>query len=215
MNWERSVMEIRPQASDALLIVDVQVDFVSGSMAIPGAETIVPVLNRLMGRFPTVILAQDWHPPGHVSFASAHPGAQHGGAVTVAYGTQRVFNDHCVQGTPGAEFDPGLDLTPASLIFRKGMRREVDSFSAFYENDGHTRTGLAEYLRARGIERIFCGGLSRYGCVKASAEGARRDGFTVAMIDEAARGRASDDAATMERSLAENGVTWVSARQFA
>ena len=95
------------------------------------------------------------------------------------------------------------------------MRREVDSFSAFYENDGQTRTGLAEYLRARGITRVFCGGLSRYGCVKASAQGARRDGFTVSMITEATAARASDDVASMERSLSEDGVTWAAASDFA
>jgi nicotinamidase/pyrazinamidase len=162
-----------------------------------------------MQRFPLVVLAQDWHPSGHVSFASAHAGAKHEGTVTVAYGTQRVFNDHCVQGTKGADFVPGLDVHRAQLILRKGWRKEVDSFSAFYENDRRTRTGLAEYLRARGVERVFCCGLSRYGCVKATAEGARRDDFEAFMIEDASAGRASDDVAGMERSLAAQGIRWI------
>jgi len=197
-------------ASDVLIVVDVQNDFVSGSMAIPGSESIIPVINALMPRFAHVVLAQDWHPPGHVSFASAHAGAKHGGTVQAPYGIQRVFNDHCVQGTRGAEFAPGLDLQRARLILRKGWRREVDSFSAFYENDGATRTGLAEYLRGQGVKRVYCAGLSRYGCVKATAEGARRDGFEVFMVEGASAGRDSDDKAGMEKSLAEQGIRWVS-----
>jgi nicotinamidase/pyrazinamidase len=202
------------QKSDALLIVDVQNDFVSGSMAIPGSEAIVPVINALMARFAIVVLAQDWHPPGHVSFASAHADAKHGDTVTVAYGRQPVFNDHCVQGTAGASFAPGLDLERPQLILRKGWRKEVDSFSAFYENDRATRTGLAEYLRARGVERVFCCGLARYGCVKATAEGARREGFEAFMVEEACAGRASDDRAGMERSLAEQGIRWIAPRMI-
>jgi nicotinamidase/pyrazinamidase len=200
------------EASDVLIVVDVQVDFVSGSMAIPGSESIIPVINALMPRFRTVVLAQDWHPPGHVSFASAHAGAKHGGTVQTRYGTQRVFNDHCVQGSKGAQFAPGLDLDCAELILRKGYRREVDSFSAFYENDGTTRTGLAEYLHGRGMKRVYCAGLSRYGCVKATAEGARRDGFEVFMVEEASAGRATDDSPTMEKSLAQQGIRWVNPR---
>jgi nicotinamidase/pyrazinamidase len=199
------------QSTDALIIVDVQNDFVSGSMAIEGSESIIPVLNALMKRFGHVVLAQDWHPPGHVSFASAHAGARHGETVKVSYGPQRVFHDHCVQGTRGSEFAPGLDLGRAELILRKGMRKEVDSFSAFYENDGATRTGLAEYLRARGVKRLYCGGLSRYGCVKATAEGARRDGFEVHLVEEASAGRESDDGAAMEKSLADQDIRWVGA----
>ena len=197
------------EASDVLLVVDVQNDFVSGSLAIPGSESIVPVINALMRRFEHVVLAQDWHPQGHVSFASAHAGARHGDTVQTPYGKQRVFNDHCVQGTPGAQFAPGLNLDRAELILRKGFRREVDSFSAFYENDGSTRTGLAEYLRGRGMRRVFCSGLARYGCVKASAEGAKRDGFEVFMVKDACAGRATDDVAVMEKSLVEQGIRWV------
>jgi nicotinamidase/pyrazinamidase len=197
------------EATDVLIVVDVQVDFVSGSLAIPGSESIIPVINGLMQRFRHVVLAQDWHPRGHVSFASAHAGAKHGGTVQTPYGIQRVFNDHCVQGTPGAQFAPGLNLDRAELILRKGYRREVDSFSAFYENDGSTRTGLAEYLHGRGMKRVYCAGLSRYGCVKATAEGAKRDGFEVFMVEEASAGRTTDDTATHERSLAERGIRWV------
>lgn len=200
------------EATDVLLVVDVQNDFVSGSLAIEGAEAIIPVINDLMPRFALVVLAQDWHPARHVSFASAHPGAAHGGTVQTPYGTQRVFHDHCVQDTPGAAFAPGLDTGRAALIIRKGTRREVDSFSAFHENDRVTGTGLAEYLRGRGVRRVYCGGLSRYGCVKASAEGARREGFEVFMVEGASAGRAADGTDSMERSLAEQGIRWVSPR---
>jgi len=203
------------EATDVLLVVDVQNDFVSGSLAIPGSESIIPVINALMRRFHHVVLAQDWHPPGHVSFASAHAGAKHGGTVQTPYGSQRVFHDHCVQGARGAQFAPGLEVDRAELILRKGYRREVDSFSAFYENDRATRTGLAEYLRGRGLRRVYCAGLSRYGCVKATAEGAKRDGFEVFMVEEASAGRTTDDFDGMERSLAEQGIRWVAPRALA
>src|SRR5262245_57131031 len=121
--------------SDALVVVDVQNDFVCGSLAIPGARDIVPVINRLVVMFPHVIVTQDWQPPGHISFASAHAGAKHLDRVQTAYGHQTVFHDHCVQGTPGAEFDPDLDISKAELIIRKGYRTHVDSYSAFFEND--------------------------------------------------------------------------------
>jgi len=173
---------------EALIVVDVQNDFVSGSLAISGAEAVIDPINRLAAAFEHVILTQDWHPEGHVSFASAHPGKQHGDLVTVDYGPQRLCRDHCVQGTWGAEFHPGLQVTKSELVLRKGYRRAVDSFSAFYENDGSTVTGLGEYLKARGFRRVFCTGLARYGCVKATAEGAIRDGFSVVMVDDACKG---------------------------
>lgn len=207
-----STTRITVEPTDVLLVVDVQNDFVSGSMAIADAKSIIPVINRLAEKFEHVILTQDWHPAGHVSFASAHPGAIHGGAVTTAYGLQRVFNDHCVQGSQGAEFDPDLRLTKAELVLRKGYRLNVDSFSAFYENNGTTATGLGEYLRARGFKRVFCTGLAMYGCVKASAEGGRRDGFEVFMIDDACRGstRSAEGDAAAAKSLADKGVIRIS-----
>lgn len=201
---------MRLTASDALIVVDVQNDFTRGTMAVPGAAEIIAPINRVAAAIAHVIVVTDWHPPGHVSFASAH-GVRHGDAVETAIGTQKVFNDHCVQGEWGAELDPDLALTKAELVFRKGYRADLDSFSAFYWNDETTSTGLSAYLKARGIERLFCAGLARFGCVMKSALGAARDGFTVAMIDDASKGRPNpvEDERSLER-LAEAGVTWTS-----
>jgi len=179
--------------TDALIVVDVQNDFITGSMAIPDSKSIIPVINRLAQTFAHVVIAQDWHPAGHISFASAHPGHKHGDTVEVAYGPQRVFNDHCVQGTHGAELDPELELTKAELVLRKGYRKDVDSFSAFFENDQKTVTGLAAYLKARGIKRVFCTGVALFGCVKATAEGAHREGFEALIIEDASKGRVTTD----------------------
>ena len=202
---------IKLSSDDVLLIVDVQNDFVSGSLAIPQAETIIPVINRLVGTFDHVIAAQDWHPAGHISFASAHPGRSGGETIDVSYGPQRLFNDHCVQGTTGAEFHRDLDLQRAELIIRKGYRNEVDSYSAFFENDQKTATGLAAYLHARGFRRVFCVGLALFGCVKATAEGARREQFEAVIIEDASKGRpVADDAnERAERALRDLGVDFI------
>ncbi|MCC6777344.1 MAG: nicotinamidase [Hyphomicrobiales bacterium] len=202
--------------ADVLIIVDVQNDFVSGSLAIPGARDIVPVINRLVVGFEHVIVTQDWHPPGHVSFASTHPGTRHLETVETAYGPQTVFRDHCVQGTPGADLDPGLDVTKSELILRKGYRRDVDSYSAFFENDRKTSTGLGAYLHARGFRRVFCCGLALYGCVKATAEGARREQLETFIIEDASKGRETTDGAN-ERAVQELnrlGVITVDSRHF-
>lgn len=174
---------------DALVVVDMQFDFVSGSLAIPDAESIIPVVNRLIRLFNQVVVTQDWHPLAHISFASAHHGAKHGDIVQTTYGSQKVFNDHCVQGTRGAELDSRLEWTRAQLVLRKGYRPDIDSFSAFYENDQVTPTGLSAYLRQRGTERIFCVGLAFFGCVKATAESASRDGFKTYLVEDATKGR--------------------------
>lgn len=207
---------IKLSGEDALLIVDVQNDFVSGSLAIAEAETIVPVINRLVATFDHVIAAQDWHPSGHISFASAHPGHSAGEMIDVSYGPQRLFNDHCVQGTAGAEFHPDLELGKAELILRKGYRREVDSYSAFFENDQKTVTGLAAYLRARGFRRVFCVGLALFGCVKATAEGARREQFETVIIEDAGKARpVADDAnERAETALRALGVRFIKSTQL-
>jgi nicotinamidase/pyrazinamidase len=208
---------IRLSGDDVLLIVDVQNDFVSGSLAIPQAETIVPVINGLIGKFEHVIAAQDWHPAGHISFASAHPGRVSGDMIDVSYGPQRLFNDHCVQGTAGAEFHHDLDVQRAELIIRKGYRRDVDSYSAFFENDQNTETGLAAYLRARGFRRVFCAGLALFGCVKATAEGARRERFEAVIIEDASKARpvADDTNERAERALRDLGVEFVTSARIA
>ena len=193
---------------DALVVVDVQNDFCpGGSLAVPNGDAVVPVTNRLMSVFSHVILTQDWHTPGHNSFASAHPGAEAFQSIQAAYGDQVLWPDHCVQGTVGAEFHSDLEVNRAELITRKGFRPNIDSYSAFYENDHFTRTGLAGYLRERGFERLYICGLATDFCVKWSATDGKREGFEVAVIEDASGAIDLDgslDAALSE--LRENGV---------
>lgn len=199
---------------DALIVVDVQNDFVTGTMAIPDAKSIIEPINRLAEIIPATIIATDWHPVGHVSLASSHPGKKHGDYVDTYYGPQRVYADHCVQGTWGAELDPDLRLGKAGLILRKGYRTGVESNGAFYENDGVTDTGLAGYLRGRGIERIFCTGLARFGCVMQTALGGVKAGFTVFMVDDGSKGRAGPADEEAKQKLADAGVHWVHSRDI-
>jgi nicotinamidase/pyrazinamidase len=192
--------------NDVLVVVDLQNDFMTGSLAIPDAEAIVAPINRLGTLFQHIVLTQDWHPQGHVSFASSHCDAKIGDIVQVAYGAQKVFADHCVQQSWGAEFHAGLDLPNTELIIRKGFRRDIDSFSAFIENDKVTTTGLAHYLRGRGFERVFLCGLALYGCVRFSALDARGAGFPTFVIDDASRSRSDPRSAVMATELAAAGV---------
>ena len=177
------------QASDTLLAIDVQNDFCpGGALAVPRGDEVVPVINRLARRFRHVALTQDWHPRGHVSFASSHPGRAPYERIQVAYGEQVLWPDHCVPGTPGAELHPGLDTLAADLIVRKGNDPRIDSYSAFYENDHRTSTGLAGYLRERGGRRLFLAGLATDFCVQYSALDARREGFDVFVVEDGVRG---------------------------
>lgn len=174
--------------SEVLLVIDVQNDFCpGGSLAVPRGDEVVPVINRLARRFDAIVLTQDWHPAGHRSFASSHPGRQAFDVTTLAYGSQVLWPDHCVQGTRGAAFHDALDTGGASLILRKGFRREIDPYSAFVENDHTTPTGLAGYLRERGLGRVFLAGLALDFCVRFSAEDAHRAGFTAIVIEDACR----------------------------
>ena len=175
-------------ARDILLVVDVQNDFLpGGALAVPDGDAIVPIVNRLARRYPHVILTQDWHVAGHLSFASAHPGKSPFEVVDLPYGPQVLWPDHCVQGTAGAGFAPGLDIAQAELVLRKGYRREIDSYSVFLEADGVTHTGLAGYLRERGFTRVHLAGLATDFCVAWSAVDARRYGFEVVVIVDACR----------------------------
>lgn len=175
--------------NDVLLVIDVQNDFCpGGALAVPHGDEVVSVINRLASRFANVILTQDWHPPGHSSFASAHKGRRPYEIIKASYGPQTLWPDHCVQGTPGADFHPSLKIPHAALVLRKGMRRAIDSYSAFYENDRKTPTGLVGYLRERNLTRIFLAGLAFDFCVRYSAEDAASSGFTVAVIEDACRG---------------------------
>ena len=174
--------------TDILLVVDVQNDFLpGGALAVPQGDAVVPVINRLGRRFAHVALTQDWHVPGHRSFASTHPGRNPFETAGMPYGEQVLWPDHCVQGTPGAAFSAALDLPHAELIVRKGYRSHVDSYSAFCEADRTTRTGLAGYLRERGFARIFLAGLATDFCVAWSAIDARAAGFEALVIEDACR----------------------------
>lgn len=175
--------------TDLLLVVDVQNDFCpGGALAVSEGDRIVPVINELATVFDHIVLTQDWHPRGHSSFASAHAGREPFETIDVAYGAQILWPDHCVQGTRGAEFHPDLDVNRAELVIRKGFRADIDSYSAFQENDHRTPTGLAGYLRERGVKRLFLCGLATDFCVKWSAVDARRAGFDVVVIEDACRG---------------------------
>ena len=174
---------------DVLLVVDVQNDFCSGGrLAVPRGEEVVPVINELARQFEHVVLTQDWHPAGHHSFASSHPGKKPYETVELAYGTQILWPDHCIQDTDGAGLHGELRIPHAELVLRKGYHREIDSYSAFYENDHTTHTGLAGYLRERAFERVYVAGLAFDFCVRFSAEDAKREGFAVAVVENACRG---------------------------
>ena len=175
-------------AGEALIVIDVQNDFCpGGALAVAEGDAVVPVLNRLIARFEHVVLTQDWHPAGHSSFASSHPGRAPFSTVAMPYGEQTLWPDHCVQGTAGAEFHPALDWTRAELVLRKGFRPAIDSYSAFFENDRTTPTGLGGYLRERGISRVTLAGLATDFCVGFSALDARRLGLEATVVMEGSR----------------------------
>lgn len=179
-------MQIRDD--DVLLIIDVQNDFCSGgALAVNDGDAVVPVVNRLIERFDHVVLTQDWHPPGHSSFATSHPGSAPFESMMMPYGQQTLWPDHCVQGTSGAAFHPRLVTDRAGLVIRKGVRSAIDSYSAFHENDRRTPTGLAGYLRERGLQRIFLAGLATDYCVYYSAVDARRLGFDAVLVEAGCR----------------------------
>ena len=175
--------------TDALLVTDVQNDFCKGgALEVPDGDAVVAPINKLAKRFRHVLFTQDWHTPGHTSFASEHEGKSPFETIEVSYGPQILWPDHCIQGTKGAEFHPDLAIPHAELIIRKGYRREIDSYSAFFENDHKTPTGLAGYLRERGLERLFMVGLAFDICVRYSAEDAVKSGFRAVVIEDACRG---------------------------
>lgn len=175
--------------TDVLLVIDVQNDFCpGGALAVPQGDAVVPLANALMARFDAVVLTQDWHPEGHESFASAHPGAQPYQTIDLDYGAQTLWPDHCVQGGAGAAFHDRLNVDAARLVVRKGYRRAIDSYSAFFENDRRTPTGLTGWLREHGIRRVVLCGLATDFCVAYSAIDARRQGFEAVVTLDACRG---------------------------
>ena len=181
-------MTLSLRADDALVVVDIQYDFLpGGSLAVAGGNEIIEPINALAKRFRNVIQTQDWHPAGHISFASSHPGLQPFQIVELPYGPQVLWPDHCVIGTKGAEFSVALDIPHVQTIIRKGYRDTIDSYSAFRENDHRTPTGLAGYLKERGFKRLYLCGLATDFCVAWTAEDGVDAGFETVIIEDATR----------------------------
>lgn len=171
-------------ANEAILVIDVQNDFCpGGALAVQGGDDIVAPINALVSEFPVRVFTQDWHSADHLSFASQHEGADPMSVTEMPYGPQVLWPDHCIIGTDGAEFHDRLDIRPADLIIRKGFRREIDSYSAFFENDHNTSTGLEGYLRSRGVEKVTLVGLATDFCVNFSAVDAAKLGFKTTVIE--------------------------------
>ena len=185
--WAEASIKI--DDASALLVIDVQNCFLpGGSLAVKDGEQVVPVINRIAKGFANVVMTQDWHTPGHISFASVHAGKKPFETIDLAYGKQVLWPDHCVQGTDGASLSKDLSIPQAALVIRKGFHKDVDSYSAFTEADGKTTTGLAAYLKARQIERLFVAGLATDFCVGWTALDARKAGFETYVIEDACRG---------------------------
>jgi nicotinamidase/pyrazinamidase len=201
-------MSIELVDRDVLLVIDVQNDFCDGgALAVPHGQEVVPVIHRIAGRFRHIILTQDWHPRDHHSFASHHPGRAAFETMVVDNEQQVLWPDHCVQGTPGAELHPDLQLDHVELILRKGFRSNIDSYSAFRENDRITRTGLTGYLRERGLGRIFLAGLAYDYCVRSSAVDSMQAGFETFVVEDACRGIGTGDSiADTNHAFSEAGV---------
>ncbi len=181
-------MTISQRPDDMLLVVDMQYDFLpGGSLAVTGGDEIILLINRLGRRFNNVAMTQDWHPAGHISFASSHDGAKPFEIMQLPYGPQVLWPDHCVQGTHGAEFSAEIELPHTQLIIRKGYHDVVDSYSGFQEADRKTKTGLEGYLSERGIRRLFIAGLATDFCVNWTAVDAAAAGFEVHVIEDACR----------------------------
>ncbi|MFU8858910.1 MAG: bifunctional nicotinamidase/pyrazinamidase [Cyclonatronaceae bacterium] len=173
----------------ALLIVDIQNDFCpGGALAVPDGDRIIPVVNKLAEQFDHVLMTQDWHPAGHHSFASSHTDKELFETIEMSYGTQVLWPEHCVQGSKGADFHPSLNSNRAELIIRKGFRKQIDSYSGFFENDHETATGLTGYLRDRGFKELYIAGLASDFCVKWTALDAIREGFSVTVVRDAVAG---------------------------
>ena len=210
-------VKIKPGDTDVLAVIDVQNCFLpGGTLAVPDGDKIIPIINRLAPLFKHVVLTQDWHTPGHVSFASSHTGKKPFDTTQLAYGTQVLWPDHCVQGTADAEVSKGLKITNAELVIRKGYRPNVDSYSAFLEADRKTHTGLTGYLKERGFTRVFFVGLATDFCVAWSALDARKAGFEAVVIEDATRGiNANGSMAKAWQDMIGAGVTRIRSTDIA
>jgi len=202
-------MQLTLTDTDVLIVIDVQNDFCpDGALAVPNGDEVVPLINEISSQFSHVVLTQDWHPAGHSSFASSHQNAEPFSTINMPYGEQTLWPDHCIQGSTGADFHVDLDYTQAELIIRKGYRHAIDSYSAFFENDHKTPTGLGGYLRERALKRIFCVGLATDFCVRFSAEDARKLDFETVVLLPACRGIDMDGSIKHAlRSMQSNGVS--------
>jgi nicotinamidase/pyrazinamidase len=202
-------MNITPQ--DVLVVIDVQNDFCpGGALAVPGGDLIIDAIHQAALKFEHILLTQDWHPTGHSSFASAHPGKQPFETIELNYGMQTLWPDHCIQGSKGAEFHPALCLPQSELILRKGFRPQIDSYSAFFENDRATPTGLGGYLDERNLMRVFLAGLAYDFCVGYSALDARRLGLSAVILRDACRAiDRNGSVARIERQFSDAGVVLV------
>jgi nicotinamidase/pyrazinamidase len=187
--WVHAQARIKPGDDDVLIVTDVQNCFLpGGTLAVPDGDKIVPIINRIAPAFPRVIITQDWHTKGHISFASSHPGKKPFDMITLPYGPQILWPDHCIQGTPDADLHKELKIPHAELVIRKGYRPNVDSYSAFLEADRKTMTGLTGYLKERGLKNAYFVGLATDFCVAWSALDAKRAGFNASVIEDATRG---------------------------
>ena len=209
--------KITPDANSALIVVDVQNGFVTGgALAVKDGEAVVPVINKISVGFQNIVVTQDWHPAGHVSFASSHPGKKPFETTELSYGTQVLWPEHCVQGTVDAALHKGLKLPTAQIIIRKGFHKEIDSYSAFDEADHKTTTGLAGYLNARGIKTVYVTGLATDFCVAWTAMDARTAGFTVYVIEDATRAiDLNGSLAAAWKAMADKGVKRIQSTDLA
>jgi nicotinamidase/pyrazinamidase len=208
---------IKPRGDAALIVVDVQNCFVpGGTLPVKNGDEIVPIINGLAKKFENVVITQDWHTPGHTSFASSHPGKKPFETTKVSYGTQVLWPDHCVQGSADAALHKDLDIPHAQLVIRKGYHKDVDSYSAFKEADRKTDTGLAGYLKARGIKTVYVAGLATDFCVAWTALDARTAGFNAFVIEDACRGiDLNGSVAAAWKSMTAKGVKKVQSSDFA
>jgi nicotinamidase/pyrazinamidase len=217
MRAARAGLALNPGTRDALIVVDVQNCFMpGGSLAVSNGDEIVPLINRIAKGFENVVLTQDWHTAGHVSFASAHPGKKPFETIKLAYGNQVLWPDHCVQGTQEAAIHKGIDIPHAELIIRKGYHPQVDSYSAFLEADRRTRTGLDGYLKGRGIHTVYVVGLATDFCVAWTAIDARKLDFDAYVIEDACRGIDTHGSlAAAWKSMAKAGVRRIQSSDLA
>ncbi|SFS13339.1 nicotinamidase/pyrazinamidase [Granulicella pectinivorans] len=210
-------MPLTLNPTDALVVIDMQRDFLpGGSLAVAGGDEIIPALNALAAKFDHVLLTQDWHPANHISFASTHGRQPFTDTIEAPYGTQHLWPGHCIQNTPGADLHPDLDIPHAELILRKGFREQIDSYSAFLENDGTTPTGLAGYLRERNLQRLFFAGVAYDFCVGFSAIDGHRLGFETIVLEDLTRAVSLPGSVDHTNAcFAEQGIQRIASREIA